>query len=216
MRYKEAGDTGGARIRFKSIHGPNVITWHYADWNHDRTTFAPVDSGLLAVEFTTLKLTELTGVELAGDEPQALPYGIDSGSDVLFTRQPGVFLSGFSNVEDDATQPGHVRHRWALGPSSRIEYSLPSPRKIGLQMQFAPPGESVISVRANGQLIKQIQITATVPNSLPLELDIDGTEGKNTIQLDYSGWNHKDGKALLPSDPRPLAINLLSLRFIQP
>jgi hypothetical protein len=83
-------------------------------------------------------------------------------------------------------------------------------------MQFAPPGESVISVRANGQLIKQIQITATVPNSLPLELDIDGTEGKNTIQLDYSGWNHKDGKALLPSDPRPLAINLLSLRFIQP
>jgi hypothetical protein len=216
MRYKEAGDTAGARIRFKSIPGPNVITWHYADWNHGRTTFAPVDSGLLAVEFQTLKLTELTGIELASSEPQVLPYGIDSASDVLFTRQPGVSLIGFSNVEDDATQPGHVPHRWALGPSSRIEYSLPSPRRIGLQMQFAPPGETVISVRANGQLIKQIQITATVPNNPPFELDIDGMEGKNTIQLDYSSWNHKDGKALLPSDPRPLAINLLSLRFIQP
>jgi hypothetical protein len=219
LRYAdEMGQAVGARIRFNGTAGRNTVAFHYADWNHGRTTFASGDSRLLAVNFQRLAVRDLSSVaRIEGEHPQVSLYGVERGSDLLFTPQPGVLLSGFSTVETEDTKPGRPRHRWGLGPASRVTFALPSTGCIGFEITFVSPDpETAVTVIANGKAVDHVQSPKALLTPATLRIIFEARQGQNLLEFQYSRWNHKDGKAFAAGDPRQMAIDFVSLRLLQP
>jgi len=214
----EMGQAAGARIRFNGTAARNTVAFGYAAWNHGRTTFASGDPRLLAVNFRRLSVRELSGVaRIEGEQPQVSLYGVEGGSDLLFTPQPGVLLSGFSTVESEDAKPGRPRHRWGLGPASRVAFTLPGPRCIGFEMTFVSPDpETAVTVIANGKIADQVQSPKTLLTPVTRRIIFEAREGQNLLEFQYSRWNHKDGRAFAAGDPRLMAIDMISLKLVQP
>jgi hypothetical protein len=96
-------------------------------------------------------------------------------------------------------------------------FSLPEPRCVGFEITFVSPDPRIVTtISANGAVLDQIKSPEIPLTQVTRRLLFGGRPGNNVLELRYTNWNHKDGKAFAPGDPREMTVDLLALRFIRP
>jgi hypothetical protein len=80
----------------------------------------------------------------------------------------------------------------------------------------SPDPETAVTVIANGKAVEQVQSPKTLLTPVTRRIIFEARQGQNSLEFQYSRWNHKDGKAFAAGDPRQMAIDFVSLRLLRP
>lgn len=163
--------------------------------------------GFETPHFPTSNLTNVAFKKLI---VSARRYGADLMDESAF--DPGFEFDGIRGVEKD----GPNSWRWAVGPVSRISFTLSKPQKVRLAFGLNSPFEGqTCVVTANGEKVLQ---SDSIPRHEWMKgrwdgsVEFEGREGANTVEFAFGKINHvTDSFSETDATPYTAAITVLRI-----
>ena len=204
-------DTIKSGVEFQGVEGLNTVIFKYKSWNNNPVTIDPHDERPKAILFTQLAIVEKSNqLDLAAGTKLKFETLLNTcGADLLqFSSPHGLTITGMSDIEKNA----QTSWRWALGPETRLTFSLPKVQPVVLDFSFVNPiTDQDVIVEVNGVNVKkfaQLKQNDTIKS----DAEFQGIPGLNTVIFKYKSWNN-NSVIIAPQDERPMAISFTKLRF---